>query len=103
MWAAQPFSKKVLGRIPLVRSIIWDGKIKSRGLISSRREPTAEKAMIASTPMDFKAAILALAGTSDGFKWWPVPWRARKPTWLPAAVSQITILALGLPHGYIYT
>ena len=41
--------------------------MKSRGLISSRREPTAEKAIIASTPMDFKAAMLALAGTSDGF------------------------------------
>jgi len=74
--------------------------MKSRGLISSRREPTAEKAIIASTPMDFKAAMLALAGTSDGFIKWPAPWRARKATWWPASVSQIIILELGLPHGF---
>ena len=42
----------------------WNSK--SPGRTSSRREPTAEKARMARTPKDFKAAMLARAGTADG-------------------------------------
>lgn len=59
-------SKKLAGRTPLVLSMIWDGIAKSPGRTSSRREPTAEKARMARTPKDFKAAMLARAGTADG-------------------------------------
>ncbi len=59
-------SKKLAGRTPLVRSMICEGRTKSPGAISSRREPTAEKARIARTPRDFSAAMLARVGTADG-------------------------------------
>jgi hypothetical protein len=43
-----------------------EGMTKSPGAISSRNEPTAEKATIAWTPMCFRAAMLARTGTSEG-------------------------------------
>src|SRR6266568_1677790 len=58
--------KKDAGRIPLVRSMIWDGMTKDPGEISSRREPTAEKATMARTPRDLRAATLARPGTEEG-------------------------------------
>lgn len=53
---------------------------KSRGAISSRNEPTAVKAMIARTPICFKAAIFASEGTPDGGIECVRPCRARKAT-----------------------
>lgn len=52
--------------MPLVLSMIWFGITISRGLMSSRRLPTAEKATIASQPTYFNAAMLAFEGTSEG-------------------------------------
>ena len=59
-------SKKLAGRTPLVRSMIWLGRTKSPGASSSRREPTAEKARIVRTPRDLSAAMFARAGTEEG-------------------------------------
>ena len=64
MWPTQPSSKNVQPRTPLVRSMIWSGRRKSRGRMYSWREPTAEKAMIVRTPRERKAAMLAREGTS---------------------------------------
>jgi hypothetical protein len=58
--------KKVERRVPLVLSMIWSGMMKSPGRISSRRDPTAENARIAFTPICLSAAILAAEGTSEG-------------------------------------
>jgi hypothetical protein len=62
-------SKNVEGRMPFVRSMIWVGRMNERGGMSSRREPTAEKAMMARTPSDLRAAMLAREGTDDGGMW----------------------------------
>lgn len=94
-------SKKLVGRTPLVRSMIWDGIAKSPGLISSRREPTAENARMARTPRDFRAAMLARAGTAEGAMLWPIPCLARKATWVPEGRAQMVIGELGKPQGYI--
>lgn len=51
---------------------------KCPGTISSLNEPTAEKATIALTPIDFKAAMLARAGTSVGVIVWFGPCREMK-------------------------
>ena len=59
-------SKKLAGRTPFVRSIIWEGRTKSPGLISSLKDPTAEKAMIVLTPRDRKAEMFAREGTEEG-------------------------------------
>ena len=59
-------SKKLAGRTPLVRSMIWVGSAKSPGAISSRRDPTAEKATTIRTPRDLRAAMLAREGTEEG-------------------------------------
>jgi len=37
------------------------------GAISSRRDPTAEKARMTRTPSDLSAAMLAREGTSEGW------------------------------------
>jgi hypothetical protein len=59
--------------MPLVLSIIWEGKMKDPGEISSRREPTAENARMVRTPRDLRAAILAREGTAEGAMTWPFP------------------------------
>lgn len=92
-------SKKLTGRTPFVRSMTWDGRMKSPGAISSRSEPTAEKARIAFTPRDLRAEIFARDGTSVGEMVWPLPWRARKAIFVPDCKEQIVIGALGRPHG----
>lgn len=69
----------------LVLSMIWLGMTTSRGLMSSLREPTAEKATIASTPMYFRAAMLALQGTSVGRRVCPGPCLAMKAIVCPVA------------------
>lgn len=43
------------------------------GEISSRREPTAENAMMARTPRDFRADIFAREGTVEGENECPGP------------------------------
>lgn len=97
-WPTSPFSKKVNGRMPLVRSMIWSGMTKSMGLMSSRRDPTAEKAMMLRTPMERRAAMLARAGTSCGANWWWMPWRARKATGTPLCRA-MRMGDDGKPHG----
>ena len=82
----------------MVRSMIWSGMTKSLGLMSSRREPTAEKAMMLRTPMDRRAAMLARAGTSWGANWWWMPWRARKATGTPLCRA-MRMGDEGKPHG----
>ncbi len=83
----------------MVRSIIWVGIAKEPGEISSRREPTAEKATMALTPSDLSAAMLARAGTADGAIVCPVPWRARNATCVPDGREQMDIGEEGKPHG----
>lgn len=72
--------KKDAGRIPFVRSIICDGRIKDPGEISSRKDPTAENAMMARTPIDLRADMLARDGTDDGWIVCPVPCLAKNAT-----------------------
>jgi len=74
--------------------------MKCPGAISSRSEPTAEKARIAFTPSDFRAEIFALDGTSVGEMVWPFPWRARKAIFVPDGKEQMVIGELGKPQGY---
>lgn len=54
------------GRMPLVRSMIWFGRMNEPGDISSRKDPTAEKARTVRMPRDLKAAMLAREGTEEG-------------------------------------
>jgi len=53
--------------------MICEGKTKDPGAISSRREPTAEKARMARTPRDLRADILAREGTEEGVNEWLGP------------------------------
>lgn len=99
-----PVSKKVKGRMPFVRSMIWSGRTKSRGLMASWREPTAEKAITVRTPMWRRAAMLAREGTSWGaISWWR-PWREMKAMGMGLPVDgegwwRIVIGEEGLPQG----
>ena len=91
--------------MPLVRSMIWSGMTKSRGLMASCREPTALKAMMVRTPRLRRAAMLARAGTSWGAISWCRPWRDRKATGmgLPSAEEWCrTVMGEeGVPHGVV--
>ena len=78
-----------MGRTPLVRSIICEGMTNDPGAISSRKDPTAEKAMIARTPKDLRAAILALEGMFEGEMVWPGPWRAKNAMRAPEGRAAI--------------
>jgi len=80
--------------------MIWVGRTKDPGLISSRREPTAENAIMARTPRDLRAAMLAREGTEEGEMVCPLPCRARKAIWVPVGREQIVIGELGKPHGW---
>lgn len=56
------------------------------------------------TPIDLKAAMFVLAGTSCGANWWWTPWRAKNATGVGLPVvglgcSEIVIGDDGLPHG----
>lgn len=73
--------------------------MKSPGAISSRSEPTAEKARIAFTPRDLRAEMFACDGTSVGDMIWPLPWRARKAILVPDGKEQMVIGELGKPQG----
>lgn len=73
--------------------------MKSPGAISSRSEPTAEKARIAFTPRDLRAEIFARDGTLVGEMIWPLPWRARKAILVPDGKEQMVIGELGKPQG----
>ena len=81
--------------MPFVRSMIWVGRTNDPGVISSRREPTAEKARMVRTPMNLRAAMFAREGTADGAMVCPGPWRARKATWMPEGRAKIVIGELG--------
>ena len=85
--------------MPFVRSIIWVGRTKEPGEISSRREPTAEKARMTRTPSDLRAAMLARDGTAEGEMECPCPCLERKATRVPDGSEDIVIGALGKPHG----
>lgn len=87
--------KKLAGRIPFVLSMIWLGRTNDPGAISSRRDPTAEKARTMRTPRDLSAAMLAREGISEGWKIWPIPCLAMKATRVPDAREEITIGADG--------
>ena len=69
------------------------------GGISSRREPTALKANMTRTPRDFRAAMLARAGTAVGFMVCPAPCRARKAMRVPEGREEIVMGEEGNPHG----
>ena len=92
--------KKVSSRIPFVRSMIWLGMTKCPGAISSRSDPTAEKAMMAWHPMDLSAAMLARAGTSVGVMVCAGPWRERKAMRAPEGSLEMVMGEEGLPHGW---
>ena len=99
-WATTEASKKVAGRTPLVRSMIWDGRTKDRGGMSSRREPTAEKARMARTPRDLRAAMLAREGTAEGGMVCAGPWRDRNAIWVGLeGREQMVMGELGKPQG----
>lgn len=73
---------------------------KSPGRISSRRLPTAEKAMIVCTPRLFRAAMFALEGIWEGEWWWFFPCREMKAICAPEGREVIDIGEEGKPHGY---
>ena len=75
--------------------------MKSPGLISSLREPTAENATMTRTPNDLSAAIFARAGMFDGDTLWPVPCLAKKAMYVPFCRRAIVIGELGNPQGCI--
>jgi hypothetical protein len=75
--------------------MIWVGRTKVPGEISSRRDPTAEKARMARTPRDFKAAMLAREGTAEGGMECPWPCRARNAMRVPDGREEIVIGELG--------
>jgi hypothetical protein len=79
--------------------MIWLGIAKLPGEISSLRLPTAEKEMIAATPRDLRAAMLAREGTEEGGMVWPWPWRARKAIWVPEGREAMVMGAEGWPQG----
>ncbi|KAH3686159.1 hypothetical protein WICPIJ_002868 [Wickerhamomyces pijperi] len=54
---------------------------------------------MALTPIDFKAAMLAMAGTSVGKVSWWTPCLAKKATLKPEAVLEIVMAEDGAPHG----
>jgi hypothetical protein len=71
------------------------------GVISSRREPTAENARMARTPRDLSADMLAREGTEEGLSAWLGPWRATKATRVREGEGRdaIVIGEDGKPHG----
>lgn len=73
--------------------------MKSPGAISSRSEPTAEKARIVFTPSNLRAETFARDGTLVGEMVWPLPWRARKAILVPDGNEQMVIGELGKPQG----
>ena len=93
--------KKVSCRIPLVRSMIWSGMTKWPGAISSRKEPTAEKATMAWTPICLSAAMLARAGTSVGVMVCARPCREMKAISAPEGSLEMVIGEDGFPHGWL--
>jgi hypothetical protein len=78
------------------------------GAISSRSDPTAEKATIASTPMLLSAAMLARALTSEGGMLCETPWREMKATSGPGTLGasavggsvKIESADEGVPQGW---
>lgn len=93
-------SKNEAGRTPFVRSMIWEGMINEPGVISSRREPTAENAIMARTPRCLRAAMFARDGTLEGEMVWPGPCRATKAMRVPEGRAAIVIGLEGCPQGY---
>ena len=91
--------KNDAARTPFVRSMIWFGSANEPGAISSRSEPTAEKASTARTPSDLSAAMFARAGTAEGGMECPLPWRVRKAICVPDGRAQMEMGELGKPHG----
>ena len=91
--------KNDAGRTPFVRSMICEGRMNAPGEISSRREPTAEKATMARTPSDLSAAMFARPGTAEGLMTCPTPWRAMNATWVPEGRLAMVMGELGNPHG----
>lgn len=81
--------------------MICDGTTKSFGAISSRSEPTAEKARMVRTPRCFSAAMLAVDGTCDGEIECVRPWRARNATSVPESVRAMLIGDDGKPQGCV--
>jgi hypothetical protein len=75
--------------------MICEGITKSPGAISSRRDPTALKAMIVFTPIEDSAAMLARAGTAEGLMEWATPCLARKATCAPLGREAMVIGELG--------
>lgn len=73
---------------------------KCPGSISSRRDPTAENATMALTPMCFNAAMLARPGTSVGVMVWAGPCREMKATRAPEGRDEMVMGDEGFPQGY---
>lgn len=73
--------------------------MKCPGAISSLNDPTAEKAMMASTPKCFNAAMLALAGTSVGVIVCAVPCLEMNAILSPEGNSEIVMGDDGFPQG----
>ena len=76
------------------------GRTNEPGGMSSRREPTAEKARMARTPRDLRAAMLAREGTKDGEMVWCGPCLAIKATVLPEGREAMLMGDEGYPHGW---
>lgn len=92
-------SKNDAARTPFVRSMICEGSANAPGAISSRSEPTAEKARMVRTPRDLSAAMLARAGTAEGEMVCPVPCRARKAMCAPEGNEEMVMGEEGKPQG----
>lgn len=73
--------------------------MKSPGLISSLKEPTAEKAIMTRTPRDFRAAMLARTGMKDGAMLCCFPCLAKNAMWVPSLNLAMVIGELGNPQG----
>lgn len=82
--------------------MIWSGTTKSLGGMCSRREPTAEKAMMERTPRWRSAAMLAGLGTSEGEISWCVPWREREAMGVLECGEVRTVMGEeGAPQGVV--
>jgi hypothetical protein len=80
--------------------MIWSGMMKCPGAISSRSDPTAENATMASQPRCLRAAMLARAGTSVGEMVCEGPCREMKAIRAPEGREEMVIGEEGFPHGY---
>jgi hypothetical protein len=80
--------------------MIWVGRTNAPGGMSSRRDPTAEKASTMRTPRDLSAAMFAREGTAEGGMLCEGPCRVRKAMRVPEGRAAMVIGELVGPQGW---